>query len=112
MKKGKKEFVLDCCNQITSRLMPYNCRKDANLESYFASKEREKKKKSVKMIKKSDTRLKHIEVRKSPVSSAPKLRNSSSERLPPIRGQKGEIKPLSRDELRALISKFRVDLKC
>jgi hypothetical protein len=110
-KNIKKKFLLDCCNPVSSKLSPYESKRDNNLAAYFAMKKQSNRGTSRKTLKKSKTKEKKLLMPVPVLTSFNTRKSSSATHLPPIKPKQTEVKTLSRDELTALISKFREDLK-
>ena len=102
MNKQKPNFLLDCVNSKNSRLKPYDCKADAHLESYFAFKSMHKRK-TIHSNKKKLPSLK---------PSLPLIidTSKSSSSLPALKSQRSQTHPtpLSHDDLKAIIQKYRL----
>lgn len=109
MNKKKKEFVLDCCNPINSKLRPYQSRKDIYLAGYFALKEAKVMKSSKLKIGKNLDKKKRL-VPKPYIENLKGLKQSrTAKSLPPLDSRRTQIHPVSKEEFKELLSKFRSD---
>ena len=107
--KGKKDFVLDCCNSRSSNLKPYNSEKDIFLANYFLIKRYKDQARSLN--KKAKPQKNQPEKKLFTSSSAPKINQSITTRsLPPIDEKRISIKPISREDFKSLIKRFRKKL--
>jgi hypothetical protein len=105
--KGKKGFVLDCCNSVNSKLQPYQSEKDIYLAGYFALKRSRDKIRSGKNLRKAEKEFKNPPP-KPYITDLQKLEHSQTTRsLPPVPNRKKNIEPVSKEEFQNIISKYR-----
>ena len=98
--------MLDCCNMKTSKLKPYESDKDAYLAGFFGLKnsKRQKIKGRQSKLKVQNKKMIKLPYLKKPYN----LKHSvTTKSLPPIDSRNNEIKPISKEEFKSLISKFR-----
>ena len=108
--KRKSNFVLDCCNSQSSKLKQYESQKDIFLAGYFAIKRSRDNDKPIKSFRKPINNINTKLVRDIYIHRSPQLKHSyTTKSLPPISSRKDQIKPLSKDEFRMILSNYRKD---
>ena len=105
--RRKNEFVLDCCNSKSSRLRIYQSEKDAFLAGYFAMKRSRNNGKSRRNLRKPEKLVNRGNVREIYFKENDLKHSHTTKSLPPIRPEKKMIQPLSKDEFREMLSKYR-----
>ena len=110
MNSKKKQFVLECCHSSSSKLRPYESKKDIYLAGFFAMRE-------AKLYSNLNSKSEKVNKKKKQVASRayitkfPQIKLShTTKSLQTIDSRRSKLNPLSRDELQALITKYRQEL--